>query len=560
MKRLYIYIMYAVATMAALAQNHNFNTAKQLEIFNALYRTLDLQYVDSLDAKKNIGTAIEQMLLQVDPYTVYYAKESTEDLKVLSTGKYAGIGSPIHYRTDLDCAIFSDPYQDMPAYKSGIRSGDRIRKIDGVVVSGEKPANTQDYLSGITNRLRGEPATQVVVEVDRLTGKTGATDSLEHHVITITRQQIQRPNILISKMLTNSIGYINLQGYTEGAATQLRTAIQALKSQGMQSLIFDLRGNGGGLLQEAVDMVGLFVKRGTEVVSMRGRTESSKEEYFTSTEPLDRKMPIVVLTDYGTASAAEITAGALQDIDRAVVIGQRSYGKGLVQRSASLPYGGALKYTVAKYYIPSGRCIQALDYSKRSESGQPTHMPDSLCKTFYTKAGRPVKDGGGITPDVVVKNDTLPSLIGYLRLSAQFSDWTTRYCNSHERPASVVEVKITDAELDDLRDYLKANQFKYDNLSKRKLTELREWARMEGYTDEAAPLFDQLETTLAHNIDHDFMRWRKELRETVESEIAANFFGEIGAFEYFTKEDPVLKEALSILSDQQRYLKILSKP
>lgn len=558
MKRLYILIMYAVATMAALAQNHNLQTAKQLEIFNALYRNLDLFYVDSLDAKKNIDAAIEQMLIRIDPYTEYYAKENTDDLMALSTGKYAGIGSPIVYRTDLDCAIFSEPYQDMPAYKSGIRSGDRIRKVDGISVSGERPADTQKYLSGITDRLRGEPATQVVVEVDRLTGLTGTADSLEHHVITITRQQIQRHNILITKMLSDSIGYICLQGYTEGAATQLRTAIQALKSQGMQQLVFDLRGNGGGLLQEAVDMVGLFVKRGTEVVSMRGRTESSHETYHTSTEPLDRKLPIAVLTDYGTASAAEITAGALQDMDRAVILGQRSYGKGLVQRSASLPYGGALKYTVAKYYIPSGRCIQALDYSKRSESGQPTHMPDSLCKTFSTKAGRPVKDGGGITPDLVVTPDTLPSMIGYLRLSPQFSNWAISYCNSHERPASVAELHLTDADLDALREHLKQHQFKYDNLSKRKLSELREWARLEGYTEEAAPLFAQLETTLAHNIDHDFSRFKAELREAAESELAAHYFGEEGAMEYFLQGDPVLKEAKAILRDTKRYDKILS--
>lgn len=550
--------MCAVAILNASAQNHNLQTAKQLEVFNALYRTLDLYYVDSLDAKKNIDTAIEQMLQRVDPYTVYYAKETTENLKELSTGKYAGIGSPIVYRTDLDCAIFSEPYQDMPAYKSGIRSGDRIRKIDGTAVCGEKPADTQKYLSGITDRLRGEPSTQVVVEVDRLTGKTGAEDSLEHHVITITRQQIQRPNILISKMITNSIGFISLQGYTEGAATQLRTAIQALKSQGMQQLVLDLRGNGGGLLQEAVDMVGLFVKRGTEVVSMKGRAESSKEEYVTTTEPLDRNLPIVVLTDYGTASAAEITSGALQDMDRAVILGQRSYGKGLVQRSASMPHGGALKYTVAKYYIPSGRCIQALDYSKRSETGQPTHMPDSLCKTFYTRAGRPVKDGGGITPDVVIATDTLPSMIGYLRQSPQFSNWAISYCNSHEKPASVTEIHLTDSELDAMRVYLKENQFKYDNLSKRKLTELREWARMEGYTEVAAPLFDQLEATLAHDIDFDFNRWKTELREAAESELAAHFFGDSGVLEHFLQGDPVIKEAVAILCDSERYRKILS--
>lgn len=539
--------------MIARAQNHNQQTAKQLEIFNALYRNLDLYYVDSLDAKKNIDTAIEQMLLRIDPYTVYYAKENTEDLKTLSTGKYAGIGSPIVYRKDLDCAIFSEPYQHMPAYKSGVRSGDRIRRIDGVTVSGERPADTQKYLSGITDRLRGEPSTQVIVEVDRLTGKTGSADSLQHHTITITRQQIQRPNILLAKMLSDSIGFISLQGYTEGASTELRTAIQALKSQGMQSLVFDLRGNGGGLLQEAVDMVGLFVKRGSEVVSMKGQSESSKEEYFTSTEPLDRKMPIIVLTDYSTASAAEITAGALQDMDRAVILGQRSYGKGLVQRSASLPYDGALKYTVAKYYIPSGRCIQALDYSKRSETGQPTHMPDSLCKTFYTKAGRPVKDGGGITPDVVIQPDTLPSMIGYLRLSPQFSNWAISYCNSHERPAYVAELHVTDAELINLREALKASQFKYDNLSKSKLTELREWARLEGYEKEASQLFDQLEATLAHNIDHDFDRLRSELREAAESELAAQYFGDAGSLEYFLLNDPVVAEAQKILSDPARY-------
>ena len=567
MKRLLIYIIAlgSLSTATVLAQNeqsrHNFEVAKQLDIFNTLYRALDLNYVDTLEASKRMGETIRYMLGNVDPYTEYYPAEDTENLKTLSTGKYAGIGSPIVYRRDLDCAVFTDPYMDMPAYRHGVRSGDRLISIDGQCVSGEKPSDTQDYLSSITDRLRGEPGTTVVVELERPCGPIDpavvTADTVQHLTLSIVRQQIRRPNVILAKMLDETAGYIYLTGYTEGAADEVRTAVLALKSQGMKRLVLDLRGNGGGLLNEAVKLVGHFVKRGSEVVSMRGRGERATETYRTQQEPVDRKMPIVVLTDYGTASAAEITSGALQDMDRAVVVGHRTYGKGLVQQSISLPYNGALKFTAAKYYIPSGRCIQALDYAHRGDDGQPKHLPDSLCKDFRTAGGRLVRDGGGITPDVTVKIDTLPSLIGYLRLSPQLSDWAVLYTNSHKAIAGVTEFSLSADEMECFKHFLQQRGFKYDNQSKKKLNELRSWARMEGYDAESSALFDSLEHKLAHDLDHDFQRWNKEIREVVQSEILANYYGDKGVTEYSLMDDPVLREALRILQDEERYRNLL---
>lgn len=558
--RLYILIMCAVGAVSASAQrNHNFETAKQLDIFNSLYRTLDINYVDTLDAKKRIGDAIDYMLGEIDPYTEYYREEDSENLKTLTTGKYAGIGSPIVYRRDLDCAVFSGPYTDMPAYRYGVRSGDRIRRVDGVTVSGEHPEDTQKYLSDITEKLRGEPGTTVEVELERpIMATEEGGDTVRRLTLRIVREQIRRPNVVLAKMLDETVGYVYLAGYTENAADELKVALQSLKTQGMKSLVFDLRGNGGGLLNEAVKMVGLFVKRGSEVVSMRGRNEHANEVYRTPIEPLDRKMPIVVLTDYGTASAAEITSGALQDMDRAVVVGNRTYGKGLVQQSVSLPYDGALKFTAAKYYIPSGRCIQALDYAHRGENGQPLHLADSLCKTFYTAAGRPVRDGGGITPDVVVEQDTLPSLIGYLRLSTQLFDWGVQYQNAHQSIAPASDFHLSADEMADFCAYLKAHGFKYDNQSKKKLNELRDWARVEGYSADSSELFDKLEATLTHNLDHDFERWYKELRDVAESEVLANYYDAAGVAEHALTDDPVIREALSILKDSDRYTQILT--
>lgn len=568
MKRLLIYIigagLLACPALTSTAQdNYDFEAARQLEVFNTAYRQLHLHYVDSLDAKKRLGEALDYMLGQIDPYTEYYRKEDTENLKALSTGKYAGIGSPIVYRKDLDCAVFSNPYHDKPAYRSGVRSGDRIKRIDGKAVSGEHPADTQDYLTNITNMLRGEPGTTVTVDLERpcypISSDETVEDTVRKLTLTITREQIHQNNVELAKMLDETVGYVSLSGYTEGASDELKTAVQGLKSSGMKSFILDLRGNGGGLLEEAVKMVSLFVKRGSDVVTMRGRSSSEGTTYRTPSEPLDRKLPIVVLTDYGTASAAEITCGALQDMDRAVIVGARTYGKGLVQQSCALPLDGAMKYTVAKYYIPSGRCIQALDYAHRGDDGQPLHLPDSLCKTFYTAGGRPVRDGGGITPDHTIVPDTLPSLIAYLRLSTQLFDWGVAYHNSHERIASPTEFRISPDEMADFKAFLKQRGFKYDNQSKQKLKELRSWAHLEGYDTDSSELFDRLEAALSHDIDHDFIRWEQEIRKVAEAEVVSCYYDYRGETEYFLRDDPVLQAALDILHSPDRYDAFLRK-
>ena len=545
-------------TTQAQQTNYNMELTKQLEIFNAVCYELHLNYVDSLDAKKRINEALDYMLEQIDPYTEYYAKEEVEDLNTMRTGKYAGIGSPIQYRKDLDCAIFSGPYHDMPAYRSGVRSGDRIISVDGHVVCGEKPTDTQSYLSDITDRLRGEPGTTVTVELKRPRLATPDNpDTLQAITLSIVRDQIYRPDVLLAKMLDESVGFIYLTGYTEHAADNFKKAVQALKSQGMKSLIIDLRDNGGGLLNEAVDLVGLFVKRGSEVVSIKGRHEETNYTYTTSAAPIDRSMPIVVLTNYGTASAAEITSGALQDLDRAVIVGNRTYGKGLVQTSTETPSDGALKYTSAKYYIPSGRCVQALDYVHRGEDGQPTHLADSLCKDFRTAAGRIVRDGGGITPDVTVPLDTLPSMITYLGYSPQLFDWAALYHHAHPSIDSPEKFRLSPDEMEDLKAYLVSHGFKYDDQSKHHVAYIREWAKLEGYEEEAAGIFDQLEKVLTRDINKDFARWNDYIRETAENMIIANYYDESGCAEYNLRNDPVLEKALSILRSPERYSNIL---
>ena len=552
MKKTIIAALVAVfaAVVPGMAQQskHNFETAKQLEIFNTIYKDLDLYYVDTLQAKKNIENALLYMLDQLDPYTVYYPEDKSAELKQMTTGKYAGIGAVIGYRKASDRCFISKPYEGMPAAVAGLHPGDVILAIDGKDVGKCGKKDPSDYSSSVSNALRGEPGSTFTIKVQR----PGTSKPL---TFKLTRETIAIPSITFATVISDSVGYVALNGYTENTARDLRRAIAELKKQGARNLILDLRGNPGGLMGEAVKVVNLFVPRGKEVLRTKGKVKENTATYKTLDEPLDLTMPLVVLTDFGTASAAEITSGALQDYDRAVVMGRRTYGKGLVQETHAVPYGGVLKLTTSKYYIPSGRCVQAYQY----KDGAPVHLPDSLARVFHTAAGREVRDGGGITPDIEVKLDSLPNLLLYLETSDQLFDYCANYRNSHSRIAPAKDFKMTDEEYNEFKKYLKDNNFTYDRQSLHVLSVLRTVAQREGYAQEAKAEIDSLEAKLKHNEDFDYRYWEKQIREAVESMIVENYYYDRGVAEYELRDDKDVEAALKLLRDPKRYNAILSK-
>ena len=551
MKKILTLLCAAALCIPAAAQQsrHNFETAKQLDIFNSIYKLLDLFYVDTLDAKKNVENAVLYMLDQIDPYTVYYPEDDTGELKQLTTGKYAGIGAVISYRKDLARCIINEPYAGMPAAEAGLRRGDVILSIDGKDTGTCTADDPSDFSSSVSEALRGQPGTQFEVRVRRPGREKPMTFKL-------TRRTVELPSVVLSKVLSDSVGYVQLNGYTENTARDVRRAVVELKQQGARRLVLDLRGNPGGLMDQAVDVVNLFLPRGKEVLSTRGKIAERNTTFKTKSEPLDTEIPLVVLVDFGTASAAEITAGALQDYDRAVIVGRRTYGKGLVQETRQLPYGGILKLTTSKYYIPSGRCVQAYTF----KDGVPQHLPDSLSKAFKTAAGRTVRDGGGITPDVEVTLDSLPTLITYLALSDQLLDYSVDYRNAHDTIAPPAAFRLTDAEYAAFRQYLKDHKFTYDRQSRSVLDLLRHVAAGEGYAEEAKAEFDALESKLIHNEDFDFTRWEKEIRQLVERSIVLNYYYQAGQAEYDLREDKDLEEALRIVCDDARRRALLAPP
>ena len=390
-------IALAVCNMAVAQtdSDRNFEVKKQLDVFNSIYKNLDMMYVDTLDAKEVIGTGIKAMLRSLDPYTEYYPEENMKELKEMYTGKFAGIGAIIRYNSQIKRVVIDEPYQGMPADKAGLKKGDIILAIDD-------SSMIDKNVSYVSSRLRGDPGTSFILKVERPT--TGKKMKIK-----ITRQTVQTPSVPYYGIQASGVGYINLRQFTEDCSKEVRKAFIEMKEKGIKGLVLDLRNNGGGSEAEAVHIVNMFVPKDLLIVSNRGKLKRSNIDYKTKVEPIDTVMPVVVLVNDDTASASEITSGALQDLDRAVILGMRTYGKGLVQISVDLPYNGSLKLTSDKYYIPSGRCIQAINY-RHAQGGYTEHIPDSLTKVFHTAHGREVRDGGGIMPDVVVEPDSLPNI------------------------------------------------------------------------------------------------------------------------------------------------------
>ena len=551
MQRISLTLLAILLSLSAMAQSSvsNYETAKHLDIFNRLYKELDLNYVDSLAAKDIIEDAIYYMLEQLDPYTTYYPEEEQDDLRQLTTGKYAGVGSLISYHKDHDRCIISEPYANMPAAQAVLRCGDVIVAIDGIEMPKCGKRNVRAYSDSVSSAMRGEPGTQLRIRVERY----GEPKPLD---FTITRRSIQLPTVDFCRMINDSIGIIGLNAFHENTAQEVRQAILDLKSQGMHRLLLDLRGNGGGLLDEAVKLVGLFVPTGSEVVSTRGKMVFKNQTFYTEAAPLDLSMPLVILTDFSTASAAEITAGALQDYDRAVIVGQRTYGKGLVQQPCELGGigGGVLKVTTSKYYIPSGRCVQAYEF----EDGTPRHLPDSLSKIFHTKAGREVHDCGGIAPDIVVKEDSLPNLITYLMLSNLVTDYVARYRTTHPTIDAPEQFHLTDAEYADFIAFLKEKKFTYDRQSSKTLKVLRSIAELEGYAEQAKEQLDALESIFTRNEDYDYRKWEKQIRAIIEPAILTDYYYQRGAKEYDLRTNPTVARGLEILSSDATYRSLLS--
>lgn len=525
---------------------HHIDVAKNLDIFNAVYKQLDMMYVDTLDAHEIISYGIDAMLSALDPYTEYYPEEDLKDFKYLITGKYAGIGSLIHQHLKTGSVVIDQPVAGMPAAEAGLRKGDIILSIDDESMEGKGVKYVSDH-------LRGDAGSSFILKVRR--PSTGKVMKMK-----ITRKLIQTPSVPYFGMRENGIGYVNLSGFNDGCSKDVRRAVIELRSKGMKSLVLDLRGNGGGSEKEAVDIVNFFVPKGELVVENRGKMERSNRKLMTENEPIDTVMPVVVLVNKGSASASEITAGALQDMDRAVIIGTQTYGKGLVQTTTDMPYNSAIKITTNKYYIPSGRCIQAVNY-KRGIGGYREQVADSLKRTFLTRHGREVKDGGGIMPDIEIKPDSMTNIVYYLVSAADSSevvfDYVLDYVQKHPSIGPAKDFELSDADYEEFKQRVLNSTFKYNEETGKYLNQLEELARFEGYYEDAKEEFASLKKKLTHDTERDLDFNKAQLKRYLESDIVAVYYGESGSLECSLKKDKQLAEAERILANPDEYHRIL---
>ena len=547
-------VMLGMGMTSFKEDDRNFQISKNLDIFNSIFKELDLFYVDTVNAEKMIQTGVEGMLSLTDPYTEYYPEEEVSSLKEMTTGKYGGIGAAIRYYEAKDRIAVVEPTEGMPAAEAGVKAGDIILSVGGKeMVRGDmKP---QEFSSKVSEALRGEPGTSFVLKVLRPLKNDSTVMEFK-----ITRKNIRTNPVPYYGMVKDSIGYLALSSFTENSAKDFKKAFIELKQKGAKSLIIDLRDNGGGSLSEAVDIVNLYVPKGQEIVVTKGKLRQAQGSYKTQNEPVDTQIPLAVLVNGATASASEIVSGSLQDLDRAVVIGSRTFGKGLVQTIRPLPYNGTLKVTTSKYYIPSGRCIQAIDYAKKNADGSVARTPDSLTTVFHTAAGREVRDGGGIRPDIEVKGDKIPNIVFYLMNDDLIFDYATQYCWDHPTLASVDDFKLTDADYEAFKKLVKSRNFTYDRQSEKMLKSLKEIAEFEGYMTEAAEEFKALEKKLNHNLDRDLDYFAKPIKEYISQEIVTRYFYQRGAAMERLKDDTDLEEAIKILQNPVRYREILSAP
>ena len=522
-----------------------FEVSKQLDILNAIVKEVEMFYVDSVETEKVVRRGIDAMLKGLDPYTEYYPEQETDNIKMLVTGEYGGVGAYIRARDGG--VIISEPFEGMPAALAGLKAGDRILMIDTADV---RKATTER----VSELLKGTPNSKVVIKIERPGEK-------KPRKVEVTRKQVSLKQVVHYGVYGDSTGYIYLEGFKERSADEVREALEDLKqNHHIKSLVLDLRDNGGGLLSSAVQIVNLFVPKGREVLSTRGKMKLWDRTYRTTLDPVDSVIPLAVLINGNSASASEIVSGALQDMDRAVLIGNRSFGKGLVQTPRDLPYEGQIKITTSKYYIPSGRCIQQLDYSHRNADGSVSAVPDSLTSVFYTASGRPVRDGGGIRPDFEMEEKKTPTMLFYLVNDFAFFDFVTDWVRAHPTIAPAKDFVFPDADYESFKKRLKEANFTYDRQSEKALKSLREVAEYEGYLAEDSATFVALEARLKPNLDRDLERYKDDIKKLIAAEIVKRYYYQEGAMIENLKDDKTLQKALDVLADRELYRKTLSRP
>lgn len=531
------------------AQNkdHNLEVAKNLEVFNSIYKHLDLLYVDTLNAKEVVGNAINGMLRSLDPYTVYYSEDKTNELRTMLMGKYVGIGSIIRWNSQISNSVIEEPYEGMPAAEAGLRKGDVILSIDGESMKGKDNAYVSDH-------LRGDAGTTFELKIRR--PSTGKEMRFK-----ITRRSIQMPAVPYYGVQQGGIGYIKLNEFTENSAKIVRNAFIDMRHQQIKGLILDLRNNGGGSELEAANLVNLFVPKGVTVVSNRGKLKRANHDYKTTSEPIDTVIPIVVMVNGNSASSAEIVTGALQDMDRAVVLGTKTYGKGLVQMPIDLPYNSEMKVTTSRYYIPSGRCIQARKY-RHNDGGSSEVIADSTKRKFYTLNGREVLDAGGITPDVVVEGDSLPNIAYYLAAARDSNEvllnYEVDYIAKHPTVAQPADFELSDEDYAEFKKRVLDSGFTYDRTSEKFLKDLEQLTRFEGYYDDAKPEFEALKKKLSHNVAKDLEYNKQAIKNIINNDLMAAYYFQRGATQNSLRHDKQMDEAMKLITDGERYAKILN--
>jgi len=541
----YIVIAFGILGLFSFktTSTNYFEISKNLDIFATLFREVNTYYVDDVDAGKLIKKAIDEMLESLDPYTNYISEAEAEDFRFQMTGQYGGIGSMVGTKNNQ--VVITEPYEGFPAQKADLRAGDIILEIEG--------KSTQNKTTtDISKMLKGQPGTQVKLLIQREGEGT--------LIKTLTREEIQLKNVPYVGMINENTGYIRLASFTQNAGKEVRDAmIELKKNTNLKSVILDVRGNPGGLLHESINIVNVFVPQGVEVVSTKGKVKEWDKSYKSLNQPVDAELPMVVLTNRGSASASEIVSGSIQDLDRGVVIGQKTYGKGLVQSTRPLTYNAQLKVTTAKYYTPSGRCIQALDYSHRNADGSVGSVPDSLKKEFKTKSGRKVFDGGGVDPDLVNKQADYSKITESLIINQLIFDYATKYRNRHASIASAKDFKLTDADFTDFKTFLSDKKYDYQTASEKALEDFKKKAEDEKYFEAVQSQYQQLKQNLTRDKQADLEKNKSEIIELLESEIAKRYYFQKAEFEMAAKHDEDVKLAIKLLNDLPRYNAILGK-
>ena len=534
-------LLNTINSFSQIDDEKYFEMNKAIETFGSVFKSLHSNYVDELNSGDLVKTAIDAMLAKLDPYTNFYPESEMEEVKLQYLGQYGGIGALIHYKNGI--VYISEPYEGLPAYKAGVKAGDAILSIDGESAKG-KTSNQ------VSEKLRGQAGTEIELELER-DGKIIKK--------TFRREDIQLPNVPYFGMIDSVVGYIKLNEFTKEASKHVQEAFENLKRQNMQYLLFDLRGNGGGLLQEAVNIVNLFVDKGQVVVSTKAKTVEKNSVFKTTKKAIDTKIPIVVLIDGTSASASEIVSGSLQDFDRAVIMGQCSFGKGLVQNILPLIYNSQIKVTVSKYYIPSGRCIQAIDYSHRDKDGNANKIPDSLRTAFKTKGGRTVYDGLGIEPDITIAPEYASNIAIALISKFLCFDYATKFVKENPNIASAKDFEITDEIYNDFIEFLKDKDYNYTTTSEKILDDLIVSAKKEKLGENTLKEIELIKTQIAEDKKEDLIKYKEDIKEILLSEIVVRYYNQKGRIEALLKHDNEVKEATKLLYDQKQYNKTLGK-